>query len=374
MSSNISRSNDNLILYGTQLSSYTAKVRSFLINTNTHFEERVPNQKTYKNLIEPRTGAQFLPVIKTPDNDVIQDSSTIIETISKEKPEHSIYPSTPKQRLAALLLEVYADEWLYMFGMHFRWNYPKTNENYLLQEYGKILKPNWPLMVQQSASKKVLKSFPDKLINLGINNKTSSAIEKSFLQLILILNKYFRKYVYLLGSQPSIADFSLYGQMYAFFHNDPYAKSFMVKKAPYINIWINRMSNKKITDGHYYTNDVLPKAINELLQKMSIEQVPVLLETAHALEKWNAKNKYQDLPETLGQHNFNFNGINSKREVLPYSLWMWQKPYKFYHSLNDEIKFKINPWLKRIGMLDALNTPLNLKLKKINSHLLIAVD
>ena len=372
MSQNYQPLNEKLILYATDLSSYSAKVRSYLLKKNIAFEERIPSSKTYKNLIIPRTGGKFIPVIQKPNNTLIQDSSTIIESLEKSHPQHSIYPTTPKQKLAALLLEVYADEWLQIPAMHFRWNYPKSNHEFLIQEYGKILKPNWPKLVQHGAAKKDIKKYEKKLEALGINTQTIPKIEKSFMQLLLLLNNYFKKNKYLFGSRPSIADFSLFGPMFAFFFRDPFAGKIMKLKAPYVNIWINRMSSKRSSIGGFFSEDNIPKTVNKILHNMSLEQIPVVMETARQLDKWDAKSNYRDLPRTLGTHRFNLHGVVSKRAIYSYLLWMWQKPHQFYQSLNDDVKSRLNPWLLEIGMLGALNKPINTRLKKINSHLLIA--
>lgn len=374
MSQNYQPLNNKIILYATELSSYSAKVRSYLIKKNIPFEERIPTNNTYKNLIIPRTGGHYIPVIQTPKNIMVQDSTTIIESLEKKNPKNSIHPSTPRQKLASLLLEVYADEWLSIPAMHFRWNYPKSNHDYLVHEYGKILKPNWPQLVQHATAKKEIKKYKKKVELLGINKKTIPAIESSYMQLLLLLNNYFKQNKYLFGNRPSIADFSLLGPMFAFFLRDPFAGKIMKLKAPYVNLWINRMNTNKHSIGIFLAEDIIPKAVNSLLNKMAVEQVPVLMETATILHSWNTRNNYQDLPRRMDNHQFSLQGIKSTRAVYPYSLWMWQKPYQYYQSLNDIVKFRINPWLDEIGLLTALNTPLNTKLKKINSHLLIAVD
>ena len=373
MGNNYQPINNKIVLYATQLSSYSAKVRSYLIKKNIPFEERIPTQKTYKDLIIPRTGGKFIPVVQTPDNILIQDSTTIIQSLEKGNPKNPIYPPTPKQKLASLLIEVYADEWLNIAAMHLRWNYPKSNHNYLIKEYGKILKPNWPQLAQQSAAKKKIKLFPEKLRMLGINAKTKHSIEENYIKFLFSLNNYFKKNKYLMGSRPSIADFSIFGPMFAFFYQDPFAGKIMKKKAPYVNIWVNRMNAKSRTKGNFFAEDKTPKIIDHILNLMSLEQVPVLMETAKILNKWNSRNNYQDLPKTLGTHKFKLNGIESERAVYPYSLWMWQKPYQYYQSLNGGAKAQLNPWLHEVGLLTALNEPLKTNLKKINSHLLIAV-
>ena len=134
------------------------------------------------------------------------------------------------------------------------------------------------------------------------------------------------------------------------------------------------MHAKNLSSGNFIADDKVPKTVDYLLNKMALEQVPVLMETAKILHSWNTRNNYRDLPKTLGGHHFNLHGVESKRAVYPYSLWMWQKPQQYYQSLNPSVKSRLSPWLQEIGLFTALNIPLKTKLKKINSHLLIAVN
>ena len=57
----------------------------------------------------PRTGVRFIPIVITDDDQAIQDTTDIIDHFEARYPEPTIYPSTPLQRLVALLLEVLTD-------------------------------------------------------------------------------------------------------------------------------------------------------------------------------------------------------------------------------------------------------------------------
>ena len=115
--------NNNYTLYGTEFSLYSGKVRAYLKYKNIPYQEVHPTISTYKKIIVPKTGVSYIPVLQTPNDDYLQDTTHIIDTLEKDFPENSIYPTTPKQRLVSLLFELYGDEWLLIPAMHYRWNY-----------------------------------------------------------------------------------------------------------------------------------------------------------------------------------------------------------------------------------------------------------
>ncbi len=73
-------------LYGAPLSLYTGKARAYLINKRIPYEEVFSSLKIYKKIIIPNTGVRFVPVLKTPDGEYIQDTSAIIDSLEKRCP------------------------------------------------------------------------------------------------------------------------------------------------------------------------------------------------------------------------------------------------------------------------------------------------
>ena len=55
---------------------------------------------------------RYIPVLQIPEDDVWQDTTVIIDHMEKRFPQSSVYPATARRKLAALILEVFGDEWL----------------------------------------------------------------------------------------------------------------------------------------------------------------------------------------------------------------------------------------------------------------------
>jgi glutathione S-transferase len=51
-----------------------------------------------------KTGVQYIPVLQTPEDDVGQDTTVIIDHMEKRFPPLSVYPATARRKLAALIL------------------------------------------------------------------------------------------------------------------------------------------------------------------------------------------------------------------------------------------------------------------------------
>ena len=101
---------DEYIVYGAELSYYSGKVRAYMRWKDIPFSEIRPSQDIYRNEIVPAVGYPVIPVIKLNDGTIIQDTTDIIDFFEAHVNGPSVYPEGPKQRLAALLLELYGDK------------------------------------------------------------------------------------------------------------------------------------------------------------------------------------------------------------------------------------------------------------------------
>lgn len=363
---------DGYKLYGTRFSLYTGKVRSYLQKKSIPFEEVHSTAKVYKHFIVPRTGVRYLPVLQTPEDDVIQDTTTILDELEKRYPENSIYPSTPRQRLVSLLLETYGDEWLVIPAMHYRWDYQDINQPFIYQQFGTFFSPKLPAFLRGWLGAQLGKRFSRFLPMLGIDEKTKPAIEESYNALLADLDTHFEDNDYLLGSRPCIADFSFIGPFYAHLYHDPYPGKMMRERAPAVTRWVERMVDEKPADGQLLPDDEVPLTLDPILQRMAREQIPVLRETDLLLKRWRRQNPTKPIPRAIGEHEFTVEGITGNRAVIPYVLWMFQRPVDFYHSLSAESQSDLNDFLQILGFGDILQAGLTNRLIREDNRLKFA--
>ena len=65
----------------------------------------------------------MVPVLVTPEDQTVQDTSQMCNLIEARHPEPPIVPRDAGARVLSTLLELLADEWFKLPAMHYRWNY-----------------------------------------------------------------------------------------------------------------------------------------------------------------------------------------------------------------------------------------------------------
>lgn len=126
------------VFYGVQFSLYAGKIRSYLRKKRIPFREVETNHPDFAKAVE-RAGTGMQPMVETPDGEILQDTSVIIDALEARDPEPAVLPEGSCQRLVALLLEVFGDEGLLKPAMHYRWNFPEANEAFLEAEFSRAM-------------------------------------------------------------------------------------------------------------------------------------------------------------------------------------------------------------------------------------------
>lgn len=365
-------SNDNYTMYGAEFSLYSGKLRSYLRKKGIPFVERSPSILTYKRFIVPRTGVNFIPVLHTPEDEVLQDTTAIIDALEPRFPERGVYPTTPRQHLAALLLELYGDEWLLIPAMHYRWNFPDDNLPFIYDEFGGMAFPWFPKFIRRALGRRIGARFRGFVPRLGITDETGPAIENSWVQLLADLNAHFADHDFLFGGRPSIADFGMIGPMYAHLYRDPYPGRLMREKAPNVIAWVERMIAPEPADGDFLPGDEIPDTLWPVLERMAREQVPVLVDTEWKLGEWRKDHPDRaKVPRVLDEHAFEIDGVVGKRAVLPHSLWRWQRPRDYYHALEARRRSPATELAQRLGLRVALSARPKTRLVRRDNRFII---
>mgnify|MGYP002525194648 CR=1 FL=1 len=93
------------LLYGAEVSYFTGKVRAYLRWADIPFQEITASAQVYKTVILPAVGVPVIPVLRTPDNGFLQDTTVIIDTLDAQRQGKvpSVYPATALRKLVALI-------------------------------------------------------------------------------------------------------------------------------------------------------------------------------------------------------------------------------------------------------------------------------
>jgi glutathione S-transferase len=333
-------------LYGAEISYFTGKVRSYFRWKEIPFKEVQADVAIYKNLILPRVGFPVIPVVIAPDDSCLQDSTEIIDALETAFGGPSVYPSTPRQHLAALLLEIYGDEWLVIPAMHYRWHH---NREWAMRAFGALNAPDASADEQRAIGARRAEPFAKAAVLLGAEPHMHTAVETSYENLLGELSTHFQRYPFLFGTRPSIGDFGLIGPLYAHQYRDPKSGEHMRRVAPQVAQWVERMQHPSPLSGDYLPDDDVPDTLLPVLRRMFNEQFPVLADSARQVSAWMTSHPGETLPRAIGMHAFTLEGEVGQRIIRPYSLWMLQRARDYYLSLDDNDKASVDAFLSQIG-------------------------
>lgn len=362
--------NSSYKLYGMELSLYTGKVRSYLRYKKIDFEEVLETREVYKTKIVPNVGYPIVPVIESPEGEFVQDTTDIIDYLEHRFPSRSVYPRSPKQHLAALLLEQFADEWLVIPAMHYRWNFPDYNEAYLEKEFGGNSKPDITEEQQRLQGQRTGAMFKGSVPFLGITPNMYSAIESWYEEMLELLNTHFSNHRFILGDAPTIADFGFIGPMYAHLGRDPYPMLLMQAKAPNVYQWLTRMRIlDELSFGELLPDDEISPQIEAIIARMFKEQFPVLKNLVSKLGEWEQANPGTAIPRSIGEHEFTIGDSTGKRMMSPFNQWMLQRPINYYQQLDGDSKLHVQNWLEKLGGGEAMSMDIPKPVKRVNNVL-----
>ena len=337
-------------LYGSPVSYYTVKVRSYLRYKGLPFQQLRVSEKVAKNIIEPATGGwRVVPVIKTPQGDCIQDSSIILDELESVHSDRSITPPGLKQQVVSSLFELLGDDWLVFPAMHYRWNFKRYNLSYILNAFGQNRKAHWPKAIRWLGGLKSAWKFgrvPRSM--LGINGSNSGALEAWTQQLLGQLDCHFSQYDYLLGGRPCYGDFSLYGPLHAHLALDPYPKEHLMKPRKHVLAWLERMNETPEQIGEWLPGDDIPETLVPILQWQCRDQLHHIRQVMSKTTDWiNTHPEANKLPRFIGEVDYRINGADGKRLCTPYSQWMYERVLRPIEKADAKQFDELTHWLNR---------------------------
>jgi glutathione S-transferase len=357
-------------LIGAEVSYYTGKVRAYLRYKDIPFVEIAATREVYRDVIVPRTGVRFIPVLISEDDIAVQDSTAIIDFLEQRYPDRGIYPTGAVQRLCALLLEIYADEWLLLPAMHYRWNVPE-NRAFAIAEFGRLSVPDASPAEQIAIGEKLAGPFAGALPALGVSPGTAPAIEASYRELLADFDRHLQAHAYALGTRPSIGDFALFGPLYAHLYRDPASGRLMRAIAPHVSAWVERLLKTAESAGSFLPEDAVPATLEPLLARMFAEFGPVLASTMNALARFVPEPPDSALPRALGTHRFRLRGVTGERAIYPFNIWRWQRAHDHYHALEGADRARADALLDRTGGRELLQSPIPRRLERRHNRLFL---
>jgi glutathione S-transferase len=263
-------------IYGSELSPYSVKVRSFFRYKKLN-HEWIPRSLAVQSEFQKYAKLPLVPLVVTPEGEGIQDSTPILESFETSHPEPSVTPADPALAFVSALLEEYGDEWGNKWMFHYRWHYQPDAWSTAERIAQQMMGAQGTLAVAQARAA-VAERMMGRLGFVGSNDGTQPLIEASFGKALGLIDAHLASRPYLLGGRPAMADFGLWGQLYEA-ATDPTPGAVMRASAPNVMGWIQRMLSPEA------------KGDFEALQALAPTLMPLLtLEVGGLFLPWSAAN------------------------------------------------------------------------------------
>ncbi len=364
-----------ITLYGTPLSLYSGRPRSYLINAGLAYREVTPTTVHYKDVVLPKAGGrQGMPTLETADGDVIRDGAAIIDHY-EDQSGHTFSPKAPKQRILSRLFDVIGAEGLLRPAMHYRWNFPDENLAFLKFHFQSVMPP---VPEREQYADKAMDRMREACMGFGAVPDTFELVETLYAELLEKLDAHFAVQPYLLGGRPCIGDFGMIAPFYGHLGRDPKPLSLMQSHAIRLFRWVERM-NRPEPDvgefddqtGEYLSDDQIPDTLVELLKQLATDFVPETRAAADCINTW--LDQQSDLaPGTevargVGMAQFEVRGVTINALAQPYRFYLLKRVQDEFEALDENAKENVSGLLNACGMEDVLNLKLTREIGRANN-------
>ena len=321
-------------LYKMDISYFSGKLEAYLRYKQLEYTTVTGDARALDKIYR-HTGVKKVPAIHTRDDQWLFDTTPTIAWFEQKYPPRSATPNDPALSFIASLIEDYADEWLWRPAMWWRWE-PLASRKALgwriAQEVSPPGVPHW-LMAW---------FFPHRqrrtwLWGDGMNRSNQAQVRDLYLQELELLEGILQDSAYLLGAQPSLADFGYFASMFRHFGNDPDPAEIMRRKAPKVYAWTARMwqGAPDVTDNHTTQwADFDPQRWAPLLQRIAQDYLPYLAQNAQAWADGKARFNYQGgsiaFPKTVTHR---------------YRVWCLSQLQQRYRALPAQVQIQLQPVL-----------------------------
>ena len=256
-------------LIGQELSMFTRKLEAQLRYQHISYQWEIKTQDNTES-INSRVGTHFIPILKTPDGWMLNDTISIGPFLHDRFNNCPVIPSASAQRGACFVLEDFFNHWYPRHALHSRWCYP---ENVVItgQRFGNNVLLGKHIDAELSDKEKLqIKDFGEVMHSSfgaaacevqGAGPEKSDAIKADFARLLNLLVDHLTNNKFLLGDRACLADFALVGPFAAHFLLDPEPRSWLGQHLQSMENYVDRVWSGAKSGAHWKPNDQLPESL-----------------------------------------------------------------------------------------------------------------
>jgi glutathione S-transferase len=353
-------------LYTWSVSLYSGKARAYLIKQGIPFDDISPADPTYKNTVEPALGRWIIPVMTTPEGEIVQDGTDIIDWFeSRDRAKISAYPKSPRHLTSSLIMEIFGGEGLLRPAMHYRWNFDEDNLDFILQQFGLFAMPHLPPEERREVALHASGRMRGAAAAFGVTPELAPHIEAAYLETMAELDAHFSAQPYLLGGAPTIGDYGLFAALFAHLGRDPHPLRLMQQKAPMLFRWTERMRNPSADmvefigrDESLLSEDEIPDTLKTLLRRVTSDYLPEIeamiafqndyLKTAEISEGDLVGGK--ESARQIGFCDFTWREQKVTAMVMPYRVFLLQRIQDAYDAMAENERESVDALLSETGL------------------------
>ena len=212
-------------VYGGELSYFTRKLEAAMIFYGAPFEMLDKNDHD-PGQIESRSGTHQVPVLRTPENWMIGDTTPLMRLLDDRFPARRMFPEGPLGILVQVVEEFF-DEWIARTMVHYRWHYPESAEFASLKMAKGVAE----------IAERVRDWGPRACRATGTESERQrQACEDEYERILAAAERQLTETAFLLGDRPTAVDAVVLGSLRAHTNMDPVPKR-VVARYPQVVEW-----------------------------------------------------------------------------------------------------------------------------------------
>lgn len=202
------------VVYGAPISLFTRKLEAALRFYRAPFR-MAPKDAENGPELESRSGTHQVPVLHTPENWMIADTTPILALLDARFPARRLFPEGALGVLVHVVEEV-LDEWIARVMVHYRWHYPENTRDVVQAITGR------EMTLDEARAFPLARWGPRACRATGTESETQQrAAEREYAALLDALEAQLGETRYALGDRPTAVDAILLGGLRAHINRDP---------------------------------------------------------------------------------------------------------------------------------------------------------
>ncbi len=230
---------EGMVVHGLDLSYFTGKLQAYLRYCELPHRFVDMDTATMRRAAH-ETGMAQMPAIELADGRWMTDTTPIIAWIEARRTGPAVMPADPVQKVMSLILEDYADEWLWRPALHYRWSF-EPDTRLMGHRIAAEMMRDIPLPVTLRRAMIIRRQQVKYVTGDGIKPATRTHVESVYLRNLAWLEAILQTRPFLLGDRPTLADFGFMGPMFRHFSLDPTPARIMRDQAPAVFAWVGRV-------------------------------------------------------------------------------------------------------------------------------------